>query len=431
MTKDEAMIINVLSSEVDQSSSDDETGEEKSVLSPSPIRTSTWKTTINIASYTLGVGVLAMPYAVMKGGVTAILFLFIVPFIYWWANKIIIECLYESENQARSARVRSTWKEIGEVLSPKYGGIIVVFLQNFILFLVSSSYLVLCGSLMVNILSSLPVTQAMWTCIATVLVFPTAFLKSYSQIAWLSVFCVVTLIVTVGTIVWQSVAHIEKWDIGAILFWDNQGVLVSLGTLLYSYAYFELIPSVEDSMLHREELGRSMAWAMLIIGMVNIPFSVCAFLWFGFDTDEIVINNLPAGPVHTSIVAGFVISFLFSYALPLQPAFLLFEESEIFQNLSRKFSFSFCFFVTRFTVVCFTLVLAILIPHFALLSSFDGGTVSPVLAFIIPCSVYFKLRRHELSAFQITALSFLFIFGVTVTTLSGGLFFAKAIAIVL
>lgn len=171
-----------------------------------------------------------------------------------------------------------------------------------------------------------------------------------------------------------------------------------------------------------------MAWALLIIGSINIPLSICAFLWFGFDMDEIVINNLPSGPIHASIVIGFVISFLFSYALPLQPAFLLLEASQTFQSLYTKFPYSLCFFVSRISIVSFTLVLAVLIPHFALMSFFDGSILSPILAFVIPCLVYFKLRRHQLNTCQIIALSFLSVFGVVVIFLSVVLFLAKAIA---
>lgn len=423
---DEQIILDLQSSDV-ESSSDDEVNATKLAPCPSPVKIPAWKATINIVSYTLGVGMLAMPYAVAHGGIAALLFLFIIPFIYWCANKVIIECLYDQHKKGR-ARVRATWKEIGEVLSPNYGGFIVIFLQSFILFIVSSSYLILCGSLMLHILPSLPINQALWTCIAAILVSPTALFKSYSQIAWLSLFGMVTLFATVGVIVWQSMAHMDQWDITAILFWDNEGVLMSLGILLYSYAFFELTPSLEGSMENRAQLGQGMAWALLVAASVNIPFSLCAFLWFGSDTDEIVVNNLPPGPIHKTIVTGFVLSFLFSYALPLQPAFLLLEESKTFERLSTKFSYSLCYTVLRISIVSFTLILAVLIPHFALMSFFDGSLISPFLAFIIPCMVYFKLRRHQLNACQITALSFLFVFGVIVVLLSILLFFAKAIA---
>ena len=423
---DEEAILELQSSDVDSSSDDDANG-NKLTPYPSKAKISTWKATISIASYTLGVGMLAMPYAVAQGGITAILLLFIIPFIYWYANKVIVECLYD-QDKGRRARVRTNWKGIGEVLAPKYGGCIVIFLQNFILFIVSTSYLILCGSLMVHILPSLPINQALWTCIAAILVSPTALFKSYSQIAWLNLFGIVTLFATAVATVWQSLEHVDQWDLTSILFWDNQGVLMSLGILLYSYAFFELTPSIEDSMENRAQFGHAMAWALLIAASVNVPFSLCAFLWFGFNTDGIVVNNLPPGPVHISIVIGFLISFLFSYSLPLQPAFLLLEDSETFANLSTKFSHSLCYVVLRISVVCFTLILAVLIPHFALMSFFDGSFISPFLAFIIPCMVYFKLRRNQLNACQITALSFLFVFGVIVVFFSIFLVLFKAVA---
>ena len=427
---EEAVILELQSSDV-ESSTDDDVETYNVPLNHKLNRMPTWKATLNLANYTLGVGVLALPYAVMQGGITAILFFVITPFIYWYANKIIVECLNDQDQKHQRRRVRSSWKDIGAVLFPKYGGCVVVFLQNFILFLVSTSYLILCGSLMFHILPFLSISEALWTCIAALFILPTTFLKSYSQIAWLSAIGIITLFGTVGVIVWQSVAHIDQWDITKILFWDTEGVIISLGIILYGYAFFELIPSVEDNMKNRPQLGQAMAWTFLIVAMINAPFSILAFQWFGFDVEEIVVNNLPPGPLHTSIAIGFVISYFFSYSLPLQPAFCLLEESETFKSLSSKFPHLLCFVVLRISIVALTLILALLIPHFALLSAFDGSVITPILAFIIPCLVYFKLRRHQLGAFEITALSLLFGFGIVMFSLSTVVFLLKALSSIL
>ena len=61
----------------------------------------------------------------------------------------------------------------------------------------------------------------------------------------------------------------------------KEGVIISLGIILYGYAFFELIPSVEDNMKNRPQLGQAMAWTFLIAAMINVPFSILAFLWFG------------------------------------------------------------------------------------------------------------------------------------------------------
>lgn len=428
ITNEEAIPM-LQSSDIDSLSDDDiDDASNRQVPNPSLIRIATWKVTVNIVDYLLGVEVLAMPYAVAKGGITAVLFLFVIPLIYWYANKVIIGCLYDQGGQIqKKTRARATWKDIGEVLSPKYGGFVVIFLQNFTLFVASITDLIACGSLMLHILPSWPVTQAIWCAIATLLAFPTTFIKSYGEMAWLSVFSIVTISGSIGVIFWQSVANVDKWDITAIFFWDSEGVLISLGILLYSCAYFELIPSLEGCMEQRAQIGKSMAWAMLIVGGVNVTISLGAFLCFGFDTDEIVINNLPSGPIRTIIVIGFEISLLVSFSMPLQPIFLLVEESGIFQNLCSKCSYWFCYISLRIFIVSATLAMAILIPHFALMSFIDGVATSPVLAFIIPCLVYCKVRRYQLNTLENATLSFLFAFGVAVIVLSVVLFIAKAI----
>ena len=77
--------------------------------------------------------------------------------------------------------MRSTLKDLGEILEPKYGGYVVTALFNVELFLGLVSYLVTCGSLMRHALPMVALTVIAWTCIAGVAVFPTMFLKSLSQ----------------------------------------------------------------------------------------------------------------------------------------------------------------------------------------------------------------------------------------------------------
>ena len=391
---------------------------------PSTTGLSVWKLTFNIASYITGVAFLATPYAIMKGGIGALLALCFIPCVYWYAHIIIIECLYDYDQDLGRVRARSGWKQIGEVLSPKYGGAILLFLQNFILYFISMSYLVACGSLMVHILPWIPVTEVMWICFAAIIVLPTTFLKSYEELAWLSTLGIIVLAVAAGAVIFLALEQINQWDLTTLLFWDGEGFLIAIGIILCGYAYYEILPSLENSMADKNKLGMSMVFSFLIVVLIKIPFSFCAFILFGFKLDEIFVNNIPSGLFRVSVVLGFIISFLLSFALPLQPIFESLENNVTLASFSSKIPYHIYYAILRICIVFLTTIGAILCPRFGLISSFAGGVLSSIIAFIIPCFVYLKLHRHQLKTYQIISSVLLLIFGF-ITFIFNGIFTIK------
>ena len=186
--------------DLESSSHDDVTKtNDKHPESPSSQNTSVWKSAFNIGNYMEGVGFLALPFAVAKGGVAAIVSLLLVPIILFYSGNILIECFYDDDKKRGRLRTRTSFKDLGDVLSPKYGGFLAVASQQLILLLTLISYIIVCGSLLEHSFPSVPLTQATWIVIVGVVVLPTAFLKTLSQIAWLSFVSIVGL---TGVVVW-------------------------------------------------------------------------------------------------------------------------------------------------------------------------------------------------------------------------------------
>ena len=112
VNSDEETVLELQSSDA-ESSSDDE-----SVLSENYIETesaaspegtsSTWKATMNLLNYIEGVGLLALPYSIKKGGITAVISLFLLPIISCYAGKVLVESLYDIDDKKGKIRVRST-----------------------------------------------------------------------------------------------------------------------------------------------------------------------------------------------------------------------------------------------------------------------------------------------------------------------------------
>ena len=221
---------------------------------------SSWKATINLVNYIEGIGFLSLPYAIRIGGIIAVISLFVMPVICWNAGVIVVDCLYDDHAKKGMIRTRSTWKQLGDAISPKYGGKIVAWIQDIGFITTATSYLILCGSLMYHALPSVPLSQAAWTCCAAVIVLPTVFLKSYSQITCLSTVSVVAIGLTVATTLWYGLDHISQWDASTLMFWDFEGVITSLSIILYGYGAVPIVPYVEQSMKDKLKFFQSVGF---------------------------------------------------------------------------------------------------------------------------------------------------------------------------
>lgn len=415
---EDAEMVALLESSDAENSSDDElipASNKPALHDSSPGDSSVWKTAANLVNYIEGIGFLTVPYALKEGGIVALLAFIIIPIILWYVGKILTECLYDEDKKGNKRRVRSDFKDLGDALLPKYGGYIVSCVIQLQVFLLSVSYLALCGSVMRKTLPSVPITEVSWIVITGVLVLPTAFLKSLSQIAWLSVFSVLGLLVVVVSVVWYAPEHTYEWDLGTILFWDNEGVVASLSIVLFSYSIYIAVPSVEKSMVDKAKFGKALALAYVVSVLMKLSFSMCAFLSFGTHTDQVVLNNLPPGPVHITVGCFFAHNCVLTYALVIYPLVQFMDNSFSIRIHGDKLPTFLPNAVLRVIIVLSTVVVAMLVPDFAIVVTLMGCTVQSLTGYIFPFALHLKLKYKQLKIYEVFLESVLLFFGVLVT----------------
>ncbi|XP_027054615.1 vesicular inhibitory amino acid transporter-like, partial [Pocillopora damicornis] len=258
-------------------------------------RSSLWKAVANLMSSIEGTGLLALPYVIAESGLVAIAALVVVPFITYYTGAILIECLYETNNEGERIRVRSNYKELGKACWPRFGGAIVAAVQLIELFMLASLYLVLCASLSSSIFPGIPVSDKIWMVIAATIGFPTIFVKNISQAAWFSLVSVVALSVAVIAVLAFGIAHGSKWNLNLILVRNIDEAPVSLALIIFSFICHPILPGVEESLQNRSQFRKMLALSYTFVAILKIVFSVCAFLSFSPDIPEVIANSLPMG----------------------------------------------------------------------------------------------------------------------------------------
>ena len=430
VNSDEETVLELQSSDAESSSDDESVSSENCIETEnaaSPGATSsTWKATMNLLNYMEGAGLLALPYSIKKGGITAVISLFLLPIISWYAGKVLVESLYNNDEKKRKIRVRSTWKEIGDAIYPKYAGKIVAWNQDTGFVLTAVGYLILCGSLTSHALPTVPLSQTSWTCFAALLILPTMFLKSYSQIAWLSTISIVAIGLTTALTVWYGAKNLDNWDPRTLLFWDFEGVFISLGITLLSYGVAGIIPSVEKSMKNKSDFGKALASALAASVVIKVIIAVFGFLTFGSKTDEAILTNFPVGPLSITASISLVISSLLSIILCLRPVCESLDESTFFSEIASDISNTISNIIIRVSLVVITLAIAIFLPHFALIAALVGSFQIVFSEFWIPFLVHLKVKYHELSRLQIFADVIVLVFSSAFSVL-GNYFSVKAL----
>ena len=396
-------------------------------------RASTWHAVANMTSFVQGVGTLALPYAVFKGGIATIISFPLFALVHWYTGKVMIECVYDdncveitehnaivSDNKTqieakKKSRVRDNYSELGKVLWPRYGGVILDALQSLDLLILGVSYLISCGSLMAHALPKAGLTEATWASIVVAVVLPSTFVKDLACVAWQSLLSIMSLFTMVSVLIWYTVTHSSTTNFKDVLFWDTEGALVALGLVISSYCVYSILIPVEESMADSSKFGSALGISLSLAAIFKVLFSLCGFLSFSQATDEVIGNNFPLGAPRTIVSVVYVIYVIFSYTLVIYPVFQSLDSSRLASAVISFIPFFIWSATTRFLVVFVTLFLAVVVPHFALLTAFVGSLALPFLEYIVPCLVHLKLKWCDLKPLQVAADGTIVVMGVLAT----------------
>ena len=428
-----------------RNSGDDETNEKRQPIAG---QASTWKAVANMTSFVQGVGTLALPYAVLKGGIATIIGFPLFALVHWYTGMVMIDCMYDNDEEdeenkecatlmsdnitptpaRKKSRVRNIYSDLGKVLWPQCGGVLLDAVQSLDLLILAVSYFISCGSLMAHALPKAGLTEAMWASIVAALVLPSTFVRDLACVAWQSLLSITSLFTMVSVLIWYTVTHSSSINFRDVLFWDPEGALVAFGLVISSYCVYSILIPVEESMADRSKFGSALAISLFMAATFKVLFSISGFLSFSQETDEVIGNNFPLGAPRTIVSVVYVMYVVFCYTLVVYPVFQSLDDSRLATALTSFIPSFIWTAITRFLVVFVTLLVAFAVPHFALLTSFIGSLALPFLEYIVPCLVHLKLKWSELRPHQVAADGTIIVVGV-ITTVFGVYFSGKALIV--
>lgn len=372
---------------------------------------SLWKTIINLINCVEGVGLLALPYAISRGGISAVFGLLFAPFLMGYTSNLIVDCLYEVNEKGERIRVRSTYHEVGQHCWAPLRHVVFI-LVGLCTFISSVSFLVLSSTLLHQIFPVIPLTESQWACIAAFLVFPTVLLEYLSRIAWISVFAIIALVASVCLCLTYEFQEVHDWDVQSLLFWDTRGFVISFNIFILTYFLHTAVIQTEEEMAERSKFNIAIVFCFTISSSVKVVFALAGYLTYTSATKEVILANLPTG-IPIQIIGSFVvINTLMTYPICMLIFIKLFEESHIHQKLTDKIHPKLVFVSLRVLAVCLTLAAAVSLPHFALVTSL-AGCFSHAIGIILPGLFHFLIKYKQLSRVQVFVDLSITILGIT------------------
>ncbi|XP_068738828.1 vesicular inhibitory amino acid transporter-like [Montipora capricornis] len=136
---------------------------------------SLWKSVANLINYMEGIGFLALPYAIKRGGITILVAFLILPVCAWYTGKLLIECLYDTDKRTEELGqdpLSKNWEKCFYLNMEAMSSQVLCNWVFFFLCFISSSMRITYEPQSPVI----PLTMTAWICLAGVVVFQQLFL---------------------------------------------------------------------------------------------------------------------------------------------------------------------------------------------------------------------------------------------------------------
>ncbi|NXI56274.1 VIAAT protein, partial [Chloroceryle aenea] len=367
-----------------------------------------WEAGWNVTNAIQGMFVLGLPYAILHGGYLGLFLIIFAAVVCCYTGKILIACLYEENEDGEIVRVRDSYVDIANACCaprfPTLGGRVVNVAQIIELVMTCILYVVVSGNLMYNSFPNLPVSQKSWSIIATAVLLPCAFLKNLKAVSKFSLLCTLAHFVINILVIAYCLSRARDWAWDKVKFYiDVKKFPISIGIIVFSYTSQIFLPSLEGNMQNPKEFHCMMNWTHIAACILKGLFALVAYLTWADETKEVITDNLPS-TIRAVVNIFLVAKALLSYPLPFFAAVEVLERS-LFQDGNRAF-FPNCYggdgrlkswgLTLRCALVVFTLLMAIYVPHFALLMGLTGSLTGAGLCFLLPSLFHLKLLWRKL-----------------------------------
>jgi len=305
----------------------------------------------------------------------------------------------------------SSYPEIGQAAFGDRGRFVISFVLYTELFCTLSLFFILEGTNLDNLIypgeqlhSSHPeVTMQhvnMFMAITALVVLPTSWFRDLSVLSYVSVLGLFASLFLLGVVVSDGIVSdlitFEDFrDTDFFKSWAN--IPLCFGLISFGFAGHAVFPNIYASMKKPQQynvmLDTTYTFVMLAYGLM----AVVGYIQYGDDTEQQVTLNLPDGTIARIATALIVVNPITKFSLTLNPIALGIEELVVIERKYLRVLFR---VAVRSFLVGSSLVVAMVVPYFALVVSFIGAFMSMAVSAVFPSMCYMKLFQGRLRWYE-------------------------------
>jgi len=397
---------------------------EQEFLEHGFVLTSFWKTYFNFTNSIVGAGILALPYAIQVGGLSALILLVHTA----WASKksaqLLVQCFYEDGNFMKQ-QVRFNFKHIATDTFSSSGWILDIMFS--ITYLICSSiYLTLCAETMESIWPVFSKLGWLVVCAAVILILIVLF-PNMDKLSLLNGLGILNVMICAIAVLIVSVRKIIRHpaDLAAgftsYKFFDWRGAFVAYNIFTFTMATV-ILPSLFCEMKEKSRFKELSRVVYITVATFKIAFAFVAFFAFQGDTADVVTLNIASVTVRMVVSISIVVDKLLTtplilYPLRLQIEFLLPQPKVIVASRIVVAYLWRSMISTVLLALC--IAAAISVPNFAILSSLAGSVFYTTLLYIMPVVFWLIITRDKS---KLDIAKGLWIILISVVALLGGVY---------
>jgi len=350
----------------------------------------------NMANCLVGSGILGLPFGLKVGGWAGLIVMLLTTIITAYTGKVIGRCIehllvkYPGSGRDRfqdMAEMCCQNRLLGRAFKALMNLSIVLELWGS-----ACSRIVLQGSNLNKVFPSYSTETFMITC--TCVLLPTVFI-GMEYLSYLSMVGLCTsLLLLIGILIAGSLRGISD-DTELV---HLEGLPMTFGIILFSYSGHAVFPQIYRSMQTKQEYGKAVDTAFYISFTFYALMAAGGYLFWGSTVLDQITLNLPSGIWADTLILLMVLNNMLSYPLIMSAPIEATEDVLGVTSLlnSHPWLFWIGSILLRSALVIGTLLVALCVTNFAVISTFIGAVFTISVSLIFPSIILLKLMYFNL-----------------------------------